>query len=319
MTYRTLSLPPGGSIPGPAPPSGNGCSTSVTDIVFVVDSSGSIRDQNPADGSHDNWALALGFIRDIVEELNIGEFGVRVGMVVYSQLAKNEFYLNTYYNKVDIQNKVLSTSYMGSYTNTSGGIRLMHFEQFIASRGKRSGVRSVAIVITDGESNLDQQRTISDAEAARAANIEIIVVGITNAVNIAEVSGISSVPQIQDQNWHTAADFVTLSEIVDDIAQSTCDSKCIQRYGCGKANPLTIKKAVGCRPHDFSKNHSCNIRRDLFLSWLPGAYLALGYLQPARWHGYSVHKNFPAQCRSVRGGSRLEKNIHWNWFRCLHV
>jgi len=119
--------------------------------------------------------------------------------------------------------RIISTSYMGSYTNTSGGLRLMHFEQFQSFYGARNGVRRISIVITDGESNLDQNRVISDAEAARAAGIDILVLGITNAVNIAEVSGMSSMPQIQHENWWLATDFGTLSEVLEHIVAATCD------------------------------------------------------------------------------------------------
>ena len=36
------------------------------DIAFLLDSSGSIRDNNPADKSYDNWNLVLTFLADIV-------------------------------------------------------------------------------------------------------------------------------------------------------------------------------------------------------------------------------------------------------------
>ena len=41
------------------------------DICFLIDSSGSIRDNNPADGSFDNWNLLLGFVRAIVNSFPI--------------------------------------------------------------------------------------------------------------------------------------------------------------------------------------------------------------------------------------------------------
>ena len=42
------------------------------DIVFVIDSSGSIRDLNPTDGSYDNWELTLKFVADIINSFTIG-------------------------------------------------------------------------------------------------------------------------------------------------------------------------------------------------------------------------------------------------------
>ena len=70
------------------------CEQFIVDLVFVVDSSGSIRDNNPADGSFDNWALILQYVYDVVDFLDIGENANRIGLVAYSQNAVNIFYLN---------------------------------------------------------------------------------------------------------------------------------------------------------------------------------------------------------------------------------
>ena len=71
------------------------CSDYRVDLVFVVDSSGSIRDANPADNSYDNWALILEYVYDVVDLMNIGQDQTRVGLIAYSQTAVNMFYLNT--------------------------------------------------------------------------------------------------------------------------------------------------------------------------------------------------------------------------------
>ncbi len=49
--------------------------------MFVVDNSGSIRDNNPADGSYDNWNLMLEFMAGFVQQLNIGPDNFKVGLV----------------------------------------------------------------------------------------------------------------------------------------------------------------------------------------------------------------------------------------------
>ncbi len=40
--------------------------------MFVIDSSGSIRDNNPKNGSYDNWNLTLNFVSDFVNDLTTG-------------------------------------------------------------------------------------------------------------------------------------------------------------------------------------------------------------------------------------------------------
>ena len=48
-----------------------GTAECLLDVVFVIDSSGSIRDNNIA-GQDDNWGLLLDFVCDMVDNLNIG-------------------------------------------------------------------------------------------------------------------------------------------------------------------------------------------------------------------------------------------------------
>jgi hypothetical protein len=192
--------------------------------VFVVDSSGSIRDANKP-GAPDNWLLILQFMASIVRILDVSPYGTRVGVVLYSKLAENKFYLNTYQYKDDVINAILrlERDYMGGTTNTSGGLRTMHFEQFTTFNGDRSYIKNIAIVITDGESNEDEYRTISDAVAARADGITIFSIGVTDAVNAREVRDISSMPQRRDDNYWLSADFNVLEMISSTVARQSCE------------------------------------------------------------------------------------------------
>lgn len=109
----------------------------VADVVLVVDSSGSIRDSNPANNLIDNWNLVLMFLENIVNHMIIGDNNVRVGIVDYSDQARNIHYLNTYRDAASIRNSIYSMPYLDSTTNTSGAIRTARLEQFLASRGDR--------------------------------------------------------------------------------------------------------------------------------------------------------------------------------------
>ena len=194
------------------------------DLVFVLDSSGSIRDNNPQDGSFDNWNLLLQFVANVISNLNIGEANTRVGIVKYSFQAENVFYLNTYYDKATMRNVVLGISYMGSDTNTQAGIREMHYTQFRPSNGDRSGVENFAIVITDGVSTISADRTIPEAEAARNDGIRIFTIGITDKVDEEELRLMSSQPQREGETYWRSASFSELTNIVDHLITETCAS-----------------------------------------------------------------------------------------------
>ena len=191
-------------------------------MVFVIDSSGSIRDQNPIDGSYDNWALLLNFAADLVDTLEVSQSQTRVGVVKYSTQAYNIFYLKDFDNKAEIRRALTSTSYIGGHTNTSGGIRLMYSEQFSSVNGDRPDVPNMAIVLTDGKSTKDANKTIPDAIEARKRGIMMFSVGITNAVNDNELKGISSDPQQEGVTYWKNPDFQTLNRIIEQIRTQIC-------------------------------------------------------------------------------------------------
>lgn len=89
-----------------------------------------------------------------------GNSGTRIGVVIYSLEAQNLFYLNSFSSLDQIKNAIMTAPYKGSYTNTSGGIRAMTFEQFTEDNGDRPNVPNVAIVITDGIANRDKGRYV---------------------------------------------------------------------------------------------------------------------------------------------------------------
>ena len=193
------------------------CGTAVVDLVFVVDSSGSIEQAGQG-----NWNLVLNFVNRVINELNIGEFATRVAVTRFANIGESMFYLNTDYNKQSIQNRVVNIGYVDGNTNTSGGIRDMHFNQFTAVNGDRPNVQNVAIIITDGVSTWDKDRTIPDAIDARNDGIKIISVGITNAIDENELRQMSSMPQEEGKNYFRSAGFNELDTIVDSIVAETC-------------------------------------------------------------------------------------------------
>lgn len=182
------------------------CSQQKADIVFVVDASGSIKDMGAG-----NWDLILQFIRHLADSLNIGTDGVRIGLVVFSLHAENHFYLNQYFDKPSLDTAILNTPYFHSFTNTSGGLYRMMHEQFTAERGDRADVPNIAVLITDGIANKDEQLTLPYAEEAIARGIHMMVVGITSAVDMAQIKAMSSPPREKDKQYYLLESFSALS------------------------------------------------------------------------------------------------------------
>lgn len=69
--------------------------------MFLVDSSGSIRDQGEG-----NYGLITQFIINVIEKLEIGENATRVGLVTFSDVALNEFYMNSHFDKASLRQAI---------------------------------------------------------------------------------------------------------------------------------------------------------------------------------------------------------------------
>ena len=88
----------------------------------------------------------------------------------------------------------LPFSQRGGETNTQAALELLYISVFTAAHGDRQSVPNISVVITDGRSNVLQDRTLSEAETARQQGIEMFVVGVGDDVHLAELNGIASTP-----------------------------------------------------------------------------------------------------------------------------
>jgi hypothetical protein len=71
-----------------------------SDLVFVVDNSESITNNNPTNGSWDNWNLIREFIVDIVESFNISPTETKVCNAAHAFCAELRLSPNTRSNQL---------------------------------------------------------------------------------------------------------------------------------------------------------------------------------------------------------------------------
>ena len=191
----------------------------------MLDSSGSIRDANPDDGSYDNFELMLEFVIDIIQRLDIGDMDVHVGVVSFSHTSRVEFHLDEYFVKHDLVEAIRKIQYIGSYTHTAAGLKDMRTLVFDPTksnlRGDRNDVPNLAIVITDGMSNENEDKTIPYANDAKNDGIIVLAVGVTDDVNEAELAGISSNGREGETYW-TTTDFRVLDRVLPLIVERAC-------------------------------------------------------------------------------------------------
>ena len=144
----------------------------VADIVFIVDESGSIGTAN--------FRMVRAFLHSIVSGLEISRAKVRVGIVMYSNVASAQVYLDSFNDKSELLDFIKILPYRGGGTNTGAALKYAGENVFIKARGSRKeqGVQQVAVVITDGESQDD----VSTAAAnLRRVGVTVYAIGVKEA------------------------------------------------------------------------------------------------------------------------------------------
>ena len=207
-------------VPGPAA----ACDTKV-DLCLIIDSSGSIRDNKPADGS-DNWNTQLEFLSDLVGDFTVGPDATRVGAIVFSEQVRLEFPLDRYRTVGEVQGAIKAIPYMGQTTNTPEALTQTRNQCFNPSTGDRSDVVNLAIIVTDGLPYPPHRRTpaLDAAVSLRNAGVEMVAVGITEAFDEEFLKAMSSPPQIEGENFFTAIDFAELASIRNTVVESACEA-----------------------------------------------------------------------------------------------
>ena len=109
-------------------------------------------------------------------------------------------------------------------TNTQAGIRTMRSDVFTRTRGDRSGVPNVAVLVTDGNSNIEREDTVPEAERAKRDGITLYVVALGDAVDLGEVNAIAGT-----SSGSSAGDYVfrvtdndSTAEVAGQLAEELC-------------------------------------------------------------------------------------------------
>ena len=161
-----------------------------TDLVFVLDESGSIR--------RSNFTKMKNFVHNFTSELlnnntqlSTGSVGSRVGVITFDSDATEWIALNSTLNRSAILSQIRELPYNGGRTNTADGLELMVQQSW----REEISVLRLAIVISDGESN-DPSRTVIAAEAVHAHSPPIVVysIGVGKNLNETELRLIASGP-----------------------------------------------------------------------------------------------------------------------------
>ena len=165
----------------------------ILDIALVIDNSGSI--ENNTDDNQ-NYVLLKDFIKSLLDILDIAPNKTRVGAIRFSTHVHTEFKLDSYMDdKEGMKRHIENMQYEGLRTNISGAIKQTRSEIFNINHGDRPNIPNVAIVIADGESNVDEYDTRPQARLLKEENTIVYVVAVrTQKFNKKELEYIASDP-----------------------------------------------------------------------------------------------------------------------------
>uniref|UniRef100_A0A8C3YQI3 Collagen type VI alpha 6 chain n=1 Tax=Catagonus wagneri TaxID=51154 RepID=A0A8C3YQI3_9CETA len=183
----------------------------VLDVVFVIDSSGSI--------DHDEYNVMKDFMIDLVKKADVGKNQVRFGALKYANDPEVLFYLDSLGTKWEVISVLQNDQPMGGSTYTAKALGFSD-HMFTEARGSRlhQGVPQVLIVITDGVSH-DAEKLNATAKALRDKGILVLAVGIAgaNAEELLAMSGSSD-------KYFFVETFGGLKGIFSDVSASVCNS-----------------------------------------------------------------------------------------------
>lgn len=142
-----------------------------------------------------------------------------MAVVTFSDFAQAEFYLDEYFTLESLTDAMNQITVSTGETNIFAGLNVARTEVFNMDRGDRPDAKNMAVLVTDGQSNINVGRARTEAERARYEGIEIISVGVTVAVDTEELLMIAGA----ENNVLVALDYVELLTLVDSLVQKACD------------------------------------------------------------------------------------------------
>ncbi|XP_037644766.1 collagen, type XXVIII, alpha 2a [Sebastes umbrosus] len=195
------------------------CKERPMELVFVIDSSESV--------GPENFEIIKDFVTRLVDRTTVGRNATRIGLVLYSLDVHLEFNLARYISKQDVKQAIRKIPYMGEGTYTGTAIRKATQEAFFSAR---PGVRKVAIVITDGQTDKRESVKLDIAvREAHAANIEMYALGIVNSSDptqaefLRELNLIASDPD--SEHMYLIDDFNTLPALESQLVSQFCEDE----------------------------------------------------------------------------------------------
>ena len=163
----------------------------------------------------------LGFVKDLVKNLDVSSGEAQVSMLSFSNDPVLEFYLNEYQSRLQMMAAIDKTKYTRGSTNIADTLEYLRNTVFTERYGDRPDNRDLIILLTDGESD-DNEASLREAKLLRARGVHVMTVGIGSWLDIFELQAMASYPY-QD-NMIMVGNFTDLERFLFTFRDAVCDS-----------------------------------------------------------------------------------------------
>ncbi|ESO10330.1 hypothetical protein HELRODRAFT_194961, partial [Helobdella robusta] len=193
----------------------------------------------------------------------------RIGIIVYSDDAELSIRMNDYWIMQDLITAFKRVLYKGQKTNTASALNLLYTQAFTSFNGDRSDVPNVAVIVTDGNSNVNPSSTVDEAIACRLAGIRLVTASIGDSVNPAEINNIASFPL--QFNTFNVSNYTLFDKLVHLVVQATCDSfnECLSNTCQPRGTCVNLFHSYQCRCQRFyaglNCERYCTVRSDVVI------------------------------------------------------
>ena len=124
-----------------------------------------------------NFRAALELAKAVVRGQSLSSGATRIALVTYGDHATVQLTLGELRSEVDILRRFDAVAYAGGGRFLADALVRMRDDVFDAGE-TRAGVARRCVVIVGGPSNIRPQRTLPEAEAARAAGVRLYAVAV---------------------------------------------------------------------------------------------------------------------------------------------
>lgn len=158
------------------------------------------------------------FAAVVADQFEFGLEKAQFGVVTFASLASLDIPLGTHSDPSSFRQSIISIPYKATKTNTAQALEIGRTE--LITNG-RSGVPHVIILLTDGQSD-EPEATMQEALLAHSQGIRILAIGIGPKINLTELNGVATDPDIGHVFLISSFSGKEFSSILAPIVRETC-------------------------------------------------------------------------------------------------